>query len=112
DAVSGVVNFVLDKDYTGFKTEFMGGITDEEDDEQYRVSATFGTPFASGRAHFLLSGEYGRVSGVIDNRRDWNQKGWKVINNPDYTPTNGQPERLVRSQVAPADATLGGIITT
>lgn len=111
DAVSGVVNFVLDTDFTGFKTEVMGGITDEGDDDQYKVSAAFGTPFASDRGHLLFSGEYSSVAGVINNDRDWNQEGWKTINNPAYVVGNGEPERLVVNQVAPADATLGGIVT-
>lgn len=111
DALSGVVNFVLDKDFTGFKTAVSGGVTGEGDNEGYDVASTFGTPFASDRGHFLVSGELSHTAGIFGMPRDWNQKGWKVMNNPAYTPTNGQPERLVLPQVSVSQATLGGIIT-
>lgn len=112
DALSGVVNFVLDKDFTGFKTAVSGGVTGEGDNEGYDVASTFGTPFASDRGHFLVSGELSHTAGIFGMPRDWNQKGWKVMNNPAYTPTNGQPERLVLPQVSVSQATLGGIITS
>jgi iron complex outermembrane receptor protein len=112
DALSGVVNFVLDKDFTGFKTEAQGGITEQGDDEQYKVSATFGTPLAGDRGHFLFSGEYSKIEGVYTTPRDWNRKGWKTINNPAYTPGSGLPSMLVVPGVNQSNATAGGIINS
>jgi len=111
DALSGVVNFVLDKDFTGFKTALTGGVTGEGDNEEYKASVTFGTPFAGDRGHLLLSAELGHVDGIFGVPRDWDKKGWKVMNNPAYTPNNGQPERLLLPQVGLSTATLGGIVT-
>src|SRR5262249_26226246 len=57
DALSGVVNFVLDKKFTGVKGEVSGGVTTYGDDRDFKVSLTMGTGFAGDRGHFLLSGE-------------------------------------------------------
>jgi iron complex outermembrane recepter protein len=111
DALSGVVNFVLDKDFTGFRTDLTGGITGEGDNEEYTAAATFGTPFATDRGHFLLSAQLNHIDGIFGVPRDWDKKGWKIMNNPAYTPTNGEPERLLRPQVGLSSATLGGIVT-
>jgi outer membrane receptor protein involved in Fe transport len=111
DALSGVVNFVLDTKYTGFKGMVAGGATTYGDNRNWQVQLTWGTGFADGRGHFLLSGEAAHEDGIYnaDNRR-WTQDGWAYINNPAYTATNGQPRVLLRSQVALSTATLGGAI--
>jgi len=111
DAVAGVVNFILDKDYEGFKSEVSGGMTNYSDNDTWAFSSTYGTSFASGRGHFLLSGESSRVDAVEVNDRPWNQKGWNIVANPSYDGSNGQPEYLVMDQVAPATGIVGGIIT-
>lgn len=58
DAVSGVVNFILNRDFTGFKTEYEYGVTTRDDGKNYKFSATGGKSFADGKGHILLSGEY------------------------------------------------------
>ena len=42
DALSGVVNFVLDKKFTGFKMEYEFGVTTYGDGPNHKVSATAG----------------------------------------------------------------------
>lgn len=111
DAVAGVVNFILDKGYTGVKGSVQGGLTTRGDAAQVQASLTVGTRFAGGRGHFIISGEYAREEGVDSPvGRPWYQ-AWKVINNPNYTPTNGQPLRLVRRDANLSNAAFGGIIT-
>lgn len=111
DAVSGVVNFILDKEFTGIKGTVMGGVTNYDDNESYEFTLTAGTPFADGRGHLLFSGEVSEEDGVPTNDRPWNQQGWNIVANPDYDGVNGQPEYLVRDRVAPATGIVGGIIT-
>ncbi len=110
DAMSGVVNFVLDKDFTGLKAHLMGGITSHGDNEQYKVSVTAGTPFGVDRGHFLVSGNYSHSAGITGNPRSW-YRGAKVINNPEYTPANGQPQLIARDRVGLSQATPGALIT-
>jgi iron complex outermembrane receptor protein len=111
DALSGVVNFVLDRKFTGLKGVVSGGVTTYGDDANYRAALSGGTPFADGRGHAILSGEISYIEGVDRTTRDWNRLGWHIMNNPNYTATNGQPERLVLPQLAQSNLTMGGIIT-
>ena len=112
DAVAGVVNFVLDKDFTGFKGSVEGGVTTYGDDRNFKVATAYGTPFSDGRGHFLFSGEISVKEGIMHSDRPWNRNGWTIMNNPNYTPTNGEPERLRLPNVGLSTATPGGIITS
>ena len=111
DAVSGVVNFILDKEYTGFKGEFDANESGEGDNQSTRGSLTFGTPFAGDRGHFIANVEAIDDDGVMGVPRDWNQNGWYTVPNPAYTATNGQPEYLVTPNAALMQASAGGLIT-
>ncbi len=76
DAVAGVVNFILNTDFTGLEASAQGGITDRGDGDNYELSAAYGMPFAGGRGHVLLSGEYYDQKGIHSYEgRDWYQ-GW------------------------------------
>ncbi len=111
DALSGVVNFVLDTDFTGVKGEVSAGITTYGDAPNYKINAAYGTPFAGGRGHFLLSGEHSWEDGLLIGDRPWNREGYSFINNPAYTATNGLPNLLRTSRVALSPvASWGGTI--
>ncbi|MHB1207954.1 MAG: TonB-dependent receptor plug domain-containing protein, partial [Rhodospirillaceae bacterium] len=112
DAVSGVVNFVLDTKFTGVKGEASGGVTTYGDDRSWKVAMTGGTAFANDRGHFIVSGMISHQDGVLDGGRAWNNTGLQIITNPTYTATNGQPQRLLLSQVSLSNATPGGIIVS
>lgn len=113
DAMTGVVNFILDKDYTGLKSEVSGGRTDYGDDDNWKVTVTGGLPFADGRGHLLLNGEYTKRDGIYGVPRSWNNNGNYIMNNPAYNAVtnSGVPERLVVRGASLTTATLGGIIT-
>ena len=64
DAVSGVVNFVFDKKYEGFKMNVNGGISNYADDPKAQVQFAAGTGFAGGRAHIEVSGEFTSEAGI------------------------------------------------
>jgi iron complex outermembrane receptor protein len=110
DAVSGVVNFILDQDFEGLKTEITAGQTTYGDDENWNLSVGYGLPFAEGRGHILLNGEWNRRDGIQGVPRDWNDDGWYLVNNPAYEPGNGLPERLVTPNAGQSVMTEGGII--
>ena len=111
DALSGVVNFVLDKTFTGTKFGVSGGATNEGDDGNWKVSLTEGLGFADDRGHFIFSGEMARDAGIRGVPRDWNNGGTAIITNPGFTATNGQPQLIRVDQAALYVATEGGIIT-
>jgi iron complex outermembrane receptor protein len=110
DAVAGVVNYVLDKKYEGFKVDADTGITDKGDGFNYSFNGAIGKSFADGRGHILLSGEYAHRDGIFEVDRDWNQLGYRTITNPAYTATNGQPANLVVRGAGTWNSTPGGII--
>ena len=111
DAVAGVVNFILDRNFTGVKGEIQGGETTYGDDRNFKVTLTAGTRFAGGRGHVLFSAEDAHNAGISGVPRDW-YNGSKLFFNPAYTPTNGQPQLLVSPHTGFATATPGGIITS
>jgi len=117
DALAGVINFVLDKEFTGIRGSVQGGITTYGDAENYKVDVGAGTPFAAGRGHFLISGEHAYNApidhayvrkNVADNTHNWMQ-------NPAYGTGAGQttsvPQYIARDQVGLSNAAPGGIIT-
>jgi len=110
DAVAGVVNFVLDREYEGLKVSADSGVTDEGDGANYSFSAAAGRSFADGRGHVLVSGELAHRDGIFEITREWNQRGLRTISNPDFTNLNGQPELLIRDQTGTSNALPGGII--
>lgn len=111
DAVSGVVNFILDKYYTGIKGSVEAGQTTYGDDDSRRYALTAGAPFADGRGHVLFNAEKVDRDGIFGVPRAWNDNGWYIVTNPDYAAGNGQPERLVTAQAGLSNAAPGGIIT-
>jgi len=110
DAVAGVVNFVLDKKYKGLKASADSGITDKGDGANYSFDVAGGTSFAGGRGHVLFSAELAHRDGIFQVTRDWNQRGFRTIQNPAYTATNGLPLNLVRYGTGSSNVLPGGII--
>lgn len=111
DAVSGVINFVLDKTFTGLKGEVKAGATDYGDDRTISASLTGGMGFADGRGHVLLSLEDMHNDGVQGAPRPW-LDGWQIVNNPNYTATNGEPRLLALSHVGESTGTPGAIVVS
>ncbi|GLK46129.1 TonB-dependent receptor plug domain-containing protein [Novosphingobium resinovorum] len=112
DAVGGVVNFILDTGYKGFKIGADTGISTYGDAFNYRFTGTAGFSLLDDRLHLLTNVSYFKQNREEGIDRDWNNKGYFQINNPAYTATNGEPQRLVGSGIGPAGYTAGGLITS
>ncbi len=63
DAVSGVVNYVLDDDFVGLKAQAQAGISDYGDSFSYRLGGAFGFD-AGDRLHVMGSYEYYENDGI------------------------------------------------
>lgn len=120
DAVSGVVNFILDRDFTGFSGEYEYGVTTYGDAPNHKVSLAAGLPFAGGRGHFIVSGEYFTQKGIQSIDRAWNDSGFFQIDNPNYSAaactdasaaTICYPARIVQSGIGTSQFTPGGLIS-
>ncbi len=88
DAVTGVVNFVLDDKFEGLKVQASNGISAEGDYRQTRLGAAFGTKLFGDRAHLVGSVEYFDNPGLIDTdardvtRRSYFTTGQGTAANP------------------------------
>jgi iron complex outermembrane recepter protein len=73
--VSGVVNFIFDKKFEGFKMNLNGAISNYADDPQAQIQLAAGTSFAGGRGHIEVSGEFTSEAGVnsVTGPRKWYQ---------------------------------------
>ena len=58
DAVAGVVNFVLDKSFTGFKYNVNAGISKYSDAGRWQAGAAWGTELFGGRGHIEAAVKY------------------------------------------------------
>lgn len=97
DAVAGVVNFILDRKFTGLRAEAQNSISSRGDNEGFQGSLSYGGKLGS-RGHFLISGEYAKQEGIHNyNGRDW-YKAYGVV--------NGQ----VHPNVVSANSSYNGII--
>ena len=65
DAIAGVVNFILRRDYDGLQLRAQGGISEEGFGGKQYFSAMYGKNFAEGRGNVTLHGEYSRQDRVF-----------------------------------------------
>ncbi|RNF31830.1 TonB-dependent receptor [Massilia aurea] len=119
DAVGGVVNFVTDKKFTGFKAHVQGGQTKYDDDRGGSVQAAWGKAFLNDRFHVTASAEFTKENGIESpgfggkgpNGRTWYQ-------NPAYSvrPLNqtgdGLPQYRVIEQAQQYQYAKYGLITS
>jgi outer membrane receptor protein involved in Fe transport len=71
DAISGVVNFVLKRNFDGIRLTGQGGVSSRGDRGAYFLAGTFGRNFADGRGNVAISAEYSRANEVNQRDRDY-----------------------------------------
>jgi iron complex outermembrane receptor protein len=64
DAIGGVVNFITDKKFNGFKANVAGGETQYHDDKSGTLQAAWGKGFMDDRLHVTVSGEFTKQNGI------------------------------------------------
>jgi iron complex outermembrane receptor protein len=64
DAITGVVNFVVDKNFNGLKLQAQTGISQLNDNASRRVGIAFGRDLFDGRGHFEASLEHYDSAGI------------------------------------------------
>ncbi|MEO5773717.1 MAG: TonB-dependent receptor [Sphingomicrobium sp.] len=110
DAISGVVNVILNKRLQGFKGDVSLGIAEEGDDFERRVGLAWGSEIDGGRGHFVIGGEYVNSEGIdsfID--RKWSRRFNEIISYP-ATRGAGIPSRTYESGVRFVNSLVGGNI--
>lgn len=96
DAITGVVNFILDKNFTGVKYHFNTGISDYGDGLSYQGGVAAGTSLLGGRAHLVGSLQYFRADGILKKNRPGGAQNWASygLGTVDWPITNIQQGRL------------------
>ncbi|MCP3729850.1 TonB-dependent receptor [Sphingomonas sp. MG17] len=106
DAVTGVVNFITNKNFTGVKAYIQGGMSEYGDAGQMSAGVAAGSDLFGGRGHLTLSYEYRDDEGV-DRRsaRPWFNRPVVVGSG-----TVAAPYRLITNATL-ANLPFGGRIT-
>lgn len=110
DAVSGVVNIVLNNRFQGLKGDVQYGVSRYGDARAPGASLTFGRAFADGRLHVVASGDFFRNSGQLEqDSRPWARGGYAILTNPAYPGTPGAPRQLTTPNARFSQMTFGGV---
>jgi len=116
DAVGGVVNFITDTHFQGFKGNIQGGITNYGDDGQGLIQLAAGRSYLNDRLHLVVSGEYAKEAGVgpgdfgtdLAGGRDWFTQTTMINRN---AVNDGSPQYVLRDFAQPYNFTKYGLIT-
>ena len=88
DGVSGVVNFVMKKNFEGFTARMQAGVSQQGDDGDRLVALTWGKNFAGGRGNIAIAYEYSGEDELTSHQRAaYTGKGAVgFFQNPNYQP--------------------------
>lgn len=88
DGVSGVVNFVMKRDFDGVSTRAQFGISERGDAANRFASVIAGRNFAEGRGNITLGYEYNADEPLANDDRDYLAAGKRryFVNADDYDP--------------------------
>ena len=111
DAVAGVVNLVLNKNYTGFKGNLELGDGYPVQHRQAKAALTWGTDFAGGDGHLILSGDHTWSNDPVFNVQTRGYDGSAIVQNPAATGSNGLPYYIHVRNVGISQYAQGGLIT-
>lgn len=71
DAVAGVVNFILRKDFEGIAFDGQYGVTGEGDGATYDANLTFGVNSPDGKGNITAWAGYTKRDAILGSDRDW-----------------------------------------
>jgi iron complex outermembrane receptor protein len=113
DAVAGVVNFVIDKNFVGFKGSIQGSETTSGLVRSLSASAVWGQNFFGDRGHLEVAGQYNnRPDTALLIEQKW-YRGSYLVSNPAFTAataSNANPQFVIADHVGLANSTMGGLV--
>ena len=116
DALAGVVNFVLDREFEGLKARVSTGVTERMDGENWNVSLAGGTSLMDDRLHVIGSVETRYIDQIqADPDRLDNWEDWGLVQNPAWVSAAATPNVPRRITVPHVFGNVGsptGTITT
>lgn len=122
DAVGGVVNIVLKKNYEGFAFDGSYGASGYGDSREPRLAMLAGTSLLGGKLHLEGAVDATQNSGVgSPYTRSWGQAGWGFLTQTTCKsgaavsttcPQGGQPAALIVPNTEYSVETTGGLINS
>ena len=78
DAITGVTNFITDRNFNGIKGNYQRGISGHNDAASYDLGIAAGTSLFGGRGHIEGSYQRRNDNGLYSDQRDWYAPRWTV----------------------------------
>lgn len=117
DAIAGVVNFVLRRDFEGLRARVQNGISDEGDGNNFIAAVTAGTNFGGGRGNVAVSLEYNKndpifftqrsYAGAFEGRRQFQLVQDTSVSGPNRTPEPAAGDGIFDTQLIPRIKNIG-----
>lgn len=104
DAVAGVANFVIDTRFKGLKLDTYLGVSQQGDNQEFKIQASGGFDALDGRLRVVASGEHYDSKGVSGDARDFRRVAGNQIRNPAAT------ANFIRADDVRTPFTLGGLV--
>jgi outer membrane receptor protein involved in Fe transport len=119
DGVSGVVNFILKKDFDGLRLRGQLGLSQRGDAATRFGAVTYGKNFADGRGNITLAYEFNETDQFSQRERlNYGKTGPSYVlarNNADGSPGSATdnpnvPDRVLQTNLRWADSSMGGAV--
>ena len=85
DAVTGVVNYVLKRDFSGLTIDAQAGVSDRGDGASYRIDGAYGFNFAGGRGNLTIAGGYTNDGEILLGDRPFTADNGRANNSTTYS---------------------------
>jgi outer membrane receptor protein involved in Fe transport len=114
DAIAGVVNFILKKDFQGAEASFQYGLSDKGDGRDVAMNGLIGGNFADGKGNIVVNVGYDQRNGIFQGARQFSAFSRAVGTDYDFslgsgTPPDGRYDVNLANQ--PTQAALNTLIT-
>mgnify|MGYP000938458140 FL=1 len=115
DAVAGVVNFILKKDFEGMELRAQHGMADEGSFDRSFASFTAGRSFADGRGNAAFSMEYSTQDRFGRGNRKIGREFLVSVPNPNFDPSQPpsqrNPQTVISGPGGNHSISYGGVFT-
>jgi outer membrane receptor protein involved in Fe transport len=109
DAMAGVVNFVLKKNFQGLEVDMKRGETFDGDGAETNLSALMGMNGADGKGNIMVGLDYTKREAAYQINRDFYVNGWNdpanpsngFLDMPGYAATANQPTQAGINAILP-----------
>jgi len=112
DGVSGVVNFILKRDFDGVSARFQQGISNQGDAANSFASIAAGKNFGGGKGNITLAFEYNEDDRLQNDDRDYLQRDRRryLVGNDAATPGSGLPSNILVGNLRyPNESPIGAV---